>query len=101
MRSQWGYRRIEGEIDIGTKIPTFSDMISVLKEDRPYRTRLNVNVAFGIMDNYAMENIDLDMIKVIDKYKPEIQRIVDECKKRAKRMSDESVAYDYSQGFAE
>jgi len=90
-----------GEIDTGTKILAFSDMISALMEDRPYRTRLNVNVAFDIMDNYAGENIDPDMIKVIDKYKPEIQRIVDECKKRAERMYDESVAYDYSQGFAE
>lgn len=93
---------ISGEdIDAGTRIIAFSDMISALMEDRPYRARLSIDVAFDIIDNYAADNIDPEMIKVIDRYKPEIQQIVDDCKKRAERTYDESVSYNMGCGIAE
>ncbi|WP_277657053.1 HD domain-containing phosphohydrolase [Seleniivibrio woodruffii] len=81
------------EIDTGTKIIAFSDMISALMEDRPYRKRMSIDTAFDIIDRYAAENIDPDMIKIIDRYKAEIETIVDQCKQRAESCYYESVEY--------
>ncbi len=102
--SQYHHERLTGdgypfcikgeEIDTGTKIIAFSDMISALTEDRPYRRRLSIDEAFEIIDKYAEENIDPDILKVLDKHKPEIQRIVDDCKVKAERYYDETVEYN-------
>lgn len=86
---------IKGEdIDTGTKIIAFSDMISALMEDRPYRARLTIEVAFDIIDKYAAENIDSEMIKIIDGHKREILDIVNRCKDRAETSYDETVQYE-------
>lgn len=86
---------IKGEdIDIGTRIIAFSDMISALMEDRPYRQRLSIDVAFDIIDKHASENIDPEMIKIIDLHKQEILDIVERCKNRAESTYDETVQYN-------
>lgn len=69
------------EIAEGTKIMAFSDVITALLENRPYREGMNIDVAFQIIKDEIAPKISPEMFKVIEQSKEEILVIVQECKR--------------------
>ncbi len=68
------------EVHTGTKILAFSDVITALLEDRPYREGLPVEKAFNIIRGEVAPKISADMFEVIYQHRDEIDRVVQECK---------------------
>ena len=66
-------------LDYGVKILSYSDIISALMEDRPYRDGLTIDVAFDIIKNKISASLSSDMFEEIEKHKDEINNLVLEC----------------------
>lgn len=72
---------LEGsDISEGAKILAFSDVITALIEERPYRKALQIDKAFEIITENIAPKISSDMFDIIKKYKNEIDSLVKECK---------------------
>ncbi len=66
-------------LDTGAKIVAFSDVISALMENRPYRDSLPVDVAFNIIKEKIAPSISLSMFADIEQHKDEINDLVVTC----------------------
>lgn len=66
-------------LEAGVKILAYSDIISALMEERPYRERLPVDAAFAIIKNTISAGISSDMFDVIERHKDEINEVVQRC----------------------
>lgn len=78
--SGYPYALDELDMDDGVKILAFSDIITALMEERPYRKILEIDKAFKIISENIAPNISIDMFDTIKKYKIEINNLVKECK---------------------
>ena len=77
--SGYPYSLDDSKLDEGGKIITFSDIISALMEERPYRKSLHIDTAFDIMKDKLSPLISVDMFNVIEEHKKEINHLVLEC----------------------
>ena len=77
--SGYPYSLSDADLDKGTKILAFSDVISALMEKRPYRDVLSIDEAFSILKNEISNSISSDMFGVIEKHKDEINELVLQC----------------------
>ncbi len=68
------------DVHTGTKILAFSDVITALLEDRPYRIGLPIEKAFNIIRGEIAPKISADMFEVIYQHMAEIDDIVQDCK---------------------
>lgn len=66
----------EKDLDDGVKILGFSDIISALMEERPYRKPLPVDTVFEIIDQQFAPIISLTIFDHIKNHKKEIEEIV-------------------------
>ncbi len=71
------------EISEGTIIIAFSDIISALMEERPYREGLNIENTFAIIESKMAEKLGTEMFSKIMVYKDEINSIVHNCHKES------------------
>lgn len=77
--SGYPYALDESSMDEGVKILAFSDVITALMEERPYRKTLEINEAFAIIDKSIAPKISIDMFDTIKKHEIEISNLVREC----------------------
>ncbi|WP_027362275.1 HD domain-containing phosphohydrolase [Halodesulfovibrio aestuarii] len=73
------YALKELDIDNGSKIIAFSDVISALLEERPYRKAMPIDVAFNIIREKIAPSISCSMFQVIEQHKKEINNLVKKC----------------------
>jgi HD-GYP domain-containing protein (c-di-GMP phosphodiesterase class II) len=66
-------------LDDGVKILAYSDIISALMENRPYREGLSVEVAFGIIKTKIAASLSTEMFTAIETHKEEINQLVLAC----------------------
>lgn len=69
------------ELDIGSKILAFADVITALLEDRPYRKGMDLEKAFTILREEIAPKISSKLFQVIEQNKEEINQVVTRCKK--------------------
>lgn len=71
----------DSELDDGTRILAFSDIITALMEKRPYRNCLSADDAFNLIEKELAEYVSNEMFEVIKQHKDEISALVWECQK--------------------
>lgn len=76
--SGYPYSLQDENLDTGCKILAFSDVISALMEDRPYRKSLSIDTAFEIIRDKLAAKISPAMFEVIAQHKQEISNIVEQ-----------------------
>ena len=74
------------DLDVGSKIVAFSDVIAALMEDRPYRQSLPVDTAFGIIRKSISAKISDQMFDVIEGHKEAINAIVLQCQQNIREQ---------------
>lgn len=79
------------ELDLGTKILAYSDVLTALLEDRPYRPKMSLEKAMDIMKNQVAIKIDCSMMKRIEEHQEDIARIVNECQRTVRAHYVEEV----------
>lgn len=70
------------ELDEGSKIIAFADIISALTEDKPYRKAQTIDEAFFAIENVMSESISPSMFNVIKEHKDEINNCIVQCQTR-------------------
>lgn len=73
------YALDDSNLDTGAKIIAFSDVISALLEERPYRKGMSIDTAFGIIREKIAPSISPSMFQVIEQHKDEINTLVVQC----------------------
>lgn len=76
----------EEDLDVGSKIVAFSDVIAALMEDRPYRQSLPVDTAFEIIRKSISAKISDQMFDVIEGHKEAINAIVLQCQQNIRKQ---------------
>lgn len=76
--SGYPYSLQEENLDTGSKILAFSDIIAALMEDRPYRKRLPIDTAFEIIREKLATKISPEMFEVITRHRQKINDIVEQ-----------------------
>lgn len=82
----------DADLDAGAKIIAFSDVISALMEDRPYREGLSIDIAFGILRDKIASSLSYEMYEEIEQHKDEISDLVRQCHKFGKGTIEEAAA---------
>ena len=77
--SGYPYALDDSSLDLGVKILAYSDVISALMEERPYRRSLSIDVAFDIIGTKIAATISIDIFREIEKHKDEINELVRQC----------------------
>lgn len=83
--SGYPYALQEEDLDVGSKIVAFSDIIAALMEERPYRKSLPVDTAFEIIGKSLAAKISDQMFAVIDDHREMIDVTVQQCQKNIKK----------------
>ena len=68
-----------GSLDEGVKILAFSDIISALMEERPYRKGMPLEEAFDLIGGMLADRLSPEMFVEINKHKDEIDEVVKQC----------------------
>ncbi len=71
------------EIDMGTKIIAYSDIISALMEKRPYRDGLDIQTTLDLIEEDVAQKIDPEMFPVLIANRDKIVEIVKQCEREA------------------
>ena len=79
--SGYPYSLQDENLDTGCKILAFSDIISALMEDRPYRKSLSIDTAFEIIRDKLAAKISPTMFEVIAQHRQQIYDIVEQSHK--------------------
>lgn len=79
--SGYPYSLSYDELDDGVRVLAFSDVITALMEERPYRKSLSIEEAFEIIEEKIANTISALMFNKIKEYKNEINEIVLSCQK--------------------
>ena len=79
--SGYPYSLHDENLDTGCKILAFSDVISALMEDRPYRKSLSIDTAFEIIRDKLAAKISPTMFEVIAQHRQVINDIVEQSHK--------------------
>ena len=83
--SGYPYSLRDEDLDTGSRIVAFSDVIAALMEERPYRKSLSVDTAFEIIRQSLSVKISEQMFDVIERHKDEINVTVLQCKNNIKK----------------
>lgn len=67
------------EVSEGTMIIEFSDIISALMENRPYREGMNIDKAFNVIENSIVSHLNSNIFMLIKDNKEEINGVVQYC----------------------
>ena len=70
-------------IDSGTKIIAFSDIISALMENRPYRKGLGIEKSFELIETQIAPFLGPEIFSELKRHKNEIEKIVFSCQKES------------------
>ena len=70
-------------LDTAVMIIAYSDIISALMEERPYRESQSIDVAFDIIKNKISGSLSTEMFEVIEKHKAEVNEVVLRCQNYA------------------
>ena len=84
--SGYPYSLQDENLDVGSKILAFSDVIAALMEDRPYRKSLPIDTAFEIIRKSISAKISDQMFDVIEGHKDEINAIVLQCQQNIREQ---------------
>ena len=76
--SGYPYSLQADDLDLGSKILAFSDVIAALMEDRPYRKSLSIDTAFEIIRDKLAAKISPSMFERIAQHKQEINDVVEQ-----------------------
>ena len=68
------------EVHEGTKILAFSDVITALMEDRPYRKGMPIDEAFSLIKDNIASKISMEIFEELQEHKTEIDQLVAQCK---------------------
>lgn len=90
--SGYPYSLLDENLDVGSKIVAFSDVIAALMEDRPYRKSLSVETAFEIIRKSISAKISDQMFAVIEGHKDEISAIVLQCQQNVRKQYSQDTA---------
>ncbi len=77
--SGYPYALDDENMDLGVKILAYSDIISALMEDRPYRINQSIELALDIIKNNIATKISPEIFIEIEKNKDEINELVLKC----------------------
>ncbi|SHL04138.1 HD domain-containing protein [Desulfatibacillum alkenivorans DSM 16219] len=69
----------DSSLDEGVKILAFSDIISALMEERPYRKGMPSEEAFDLIGNMLADRLSPEMFVEIDNHRDEIEDMVKQC----------------------
>ena len=84
--SGYPYSLQDENLDVGSKILAFSDVIAALMEDRPYRKSLPIDTAFEIIRKSISAKISDQMFDAIEGHKDEINTIVLQCQQNIRKQ---------------
>ena len=84
--SGYPYSLQDENLDVGSKILAFSDVIAALMEDRPYRKSLPIDTAFEIIRKSISAKISDQMFDAIEEHKDEINIIVLQCQQNIRKQ---------------
>ncbi|PAT01322.1 hypothetical protein CI105_07020 [Candidatus Izimaplasma bacterium ZiA1] len=84
--SGYPYAIEKEDFDLGTKILAYSDILSALMEERPYRRKLNIDEAFNIIDKELAHKIDELIYDLLISKKDEIEQVYQQCRKDAEHF---------------
>lgn len=84
--SGYPYSLQDENLDVGSKILAFSDVIAALMEDRPYRKSLPIDTAFEIIRKSISAKISDQMFDAIEGHKDEINAIVLQCQQNIREQ---------------
>lgn len=67
------------EISLETNIIAFSDIISALTENRPYRKGMSIDEAMQLINNKIAKTLDASLFNIIVAHKKEFNEIIQKC----------------------
>ncbi len=73
-------------VDSGTKIVAFSDIISALMENRPYRKKFGTEKSFEIIENEIAPSLGPEMFRELKNHKNKIAEIVFSCQRESQEV---------------
>lgn len=79
----------DAQLDNEVKVLAFSDVITALMEERPYRKGMQINDAFSLIKEQIAPKISNKMFQVIEQHKDKINTVVAQC------QIDSLKEYDY------
>ncbi|WP_321492128.1 HD domain-containing phosphohydrolase [uncultured Desulfobacter sp.] len=77
--SGYPYALEDKDLDLGVKILAYSDVISALMEERPYRKSQSIDVAMDMIKKKIAPKISTKMFDEIEKHKEQINDLVLQC----------------------
>ncbi len=81
--SGYPYALSGDDMVLGARIIAYSDVISALMEDRPYRKGLTIDVVFDLIKERFASAIDPGIFPVLEQHKEEIAAIVNRCQRES------------------
>lgn len=91
--SGYPYALEEDNFDIGIIILAYSDIISALSENRPYRTRLPIEVVLDIIQKEFNSVLDEKVFDVIKDNKDKIDDIINTCQNETQLLYESHIKY--------
>ncbi len=79
--SGYPYALEDRSLDLGVKILAYSDIISALMEERPYRKSQSIDAAFDIIREKIAKTVSPDIFSEIEKHRDEVNDLVLQCQK--------------------
>lgn len=78
------------EVDLGTRIIVYSDVMSALMEDRPYRKSLGIDVTLDILKKDLSSKVDQDIYNLILANKDQLNDVILFCQKEGLKVYTEN-----------
>jgi HD-GYP domain-containing protein (c-di-GMP phosphodiesterase class II) len=80
------YAKTDAELCEESRIIAFSDIISALMENRPYRAGMSAKEAFGIIEKSIAPKIDSELFSTIKKEIENLNVIVQDCQRESREI---------------
>ena len=84
------------DLDPGTRILCYSDIIAALAETRPYRKQLSFDQVTVILKTQFAPIIDPKLFELIEENRDKIERVVHNCAQKIKKVYKEIIIMDES-----
>ncbi len=89
--SGYPYRKSGAELDFGTQIVSYADMLSALMESRPYREASPLDTAIEMIRDEMSPILYPEILEVIEKHKDEIVQIVNRCANEMAKVYSKNI----------
>lgn len=80
------YRKTAEELDLGTRILTYADILTALMETRPYRVPLSIDKVIELLKKEVAPILFPEILEVIENHQKEIGDIVHRCADEMKEI---------------